>query len=183
MNKPCFLTWLYQKTQMKRSSSFRQKPWTISLGKCLFLALFKTLIFRSKNHCFLSRIYKKTLFSDLITQKNPSEKSSIFGQKLLTNPLEKCRFWHFLELQFACLKIILFYPEYHKMTFTNLFSPKKSKWEKVWSLNKNHGLSPLENVDGLHFLKLYFSGLKIVLFSPEYQKPIFSDLISPKKHK
>ena len=39
---------------------------------------------------------------------------------------------------------------------------------------------PFGNLAVLHFLKLYIAGLKIVLFYPEYQKTIFSDLISPK---
>ena len=42
------------------------------------------------------------------------------------------------------------------------------------------GLTLLENVDFLSLLKLQFSGLKIILFYVEYQKTIFSDLISPK---
>ena len=125
---------------------------------------------------------KKRFSLTWLHQKNPNEKSSIFGQKSWTNPLDKCRFWHFLELQFSGLKIILFYPKYQKMIFTILFSPKKVNEKKVWCLDKNHGLSPLENVDGLHFWKLYFSGLKSILFSPEYQKAIVSDLISLEKH-
>ena len=32
----------------------------------------------------------------------------------------------------------------------------------------------------LDFLTLQFSGLKIILFYPKDQKPIFSDLLSPK---
>ena len=44
---------------------------------------------------------------------------------------------------------------------------------KLWIL-------PLANLTVLHFLKLYFSGLKIILFSPECPKTIYSDLISPK---
>ena len=58
-------------------------------------------------------------------QKNPDEKSSIFGQNPWTNPSEKCCFWHFIELQFSGVKIILFYPKDQKMIFTNLFYQKK----------------------------------------------------------
>ena len=53
------------------------------------------------------------------------KRSSIFGQKPWTNPLEKYPFWHFLELQFSGLKITLFYPKYQKIIFTDLISPKK----------------------------------------------------------
>ena len=50
-------------------------------------------------------------------------------------------------------------------------------------MDKNHRLSPLENLAVLHCLKLYFSGLKSILFSPEYQKAIVSDLIYLKYQK
>ena len=92
-----------------------------------FLTLFRTLIFWSKNILFYPE-YKKALFSDLITpKKTQMKRSSIFGQKPWTNPLEKCCFWHFLELQFSGLKIILFYREYKKALFSDLITPKKPK--------------------------------------------------------
>ena len=50
-------------------------------------------------------------------------------------------------------------------------------------MDKNDGLSSLENVEVLHFLKLHFSDLTIIFFYPEHQKTIFSDFISPKKKK
>ena len=103
---------------------FGQKPWIIFFGKCRCFALFKSLIFWSKNHSFLSK-----------RSKNDS-------------------------------------------VFTDLFYPKKKK-EKVWFLDKNHGLSPLENLAVLHCLKIYFSGLKIIPFYLKYQKTILSDLIIP----
>ena len=55
------------------------------------------------------------------------KRSSIFGQKPWTNPLEKCSFRHFLELQVSGLKIILFYREYKKALFSDLITPKKLK--------------------------------------------------------
>ena len=42
---------------------------------------------------------------------------------------------------------------------------------------------PVENLAVLHFLKLYFSGLKIILFYLKYQKTIFSGLIITKNPK
>ena len=47
-------------------------------------------------------------------------------------------------------------------------------------MDKNCGFSPLENLTVLHFLKLYFSGLKIILFFSRISKNNISDLISPK---
>ena len=54
---------------------------------------------------------------------------------------------------------------------------------KSLMFGQNHGLSPLENLALLHFLKLYFFGLKIILFYLKYQKTIFSNLIIPKNPK
>ena len=48
--------------------------------------------------------------------------------------------------------------------------------QKPWP---NH----LEKYRFWNFLELHFSGLKIILFNPKYQKIIFTDLFSPKKRK
>ena len=53
------------------------------------------------------------------------KRNPIFGQKPWTEPLEKCRSWHFLTVQFSGQKIIFFYPQDQKTIFTDLFYPKK----------------------------------------------------------
>ena len=87
----------------------------------------------------------------------------------------------------ALFRTSIFWPKNHsflselsKNDLYKLVFSHKNKREKVWCLDKHHGLSPLDNVDVLHVLKIYFSGLKIILFSPEYQKTTFSNLISLK---
>ena len=113
-------------------------------------------------------------------------------------------FWHkekrwkisivldFLKLPFSGLKSILFHPEYQKTIFSGLICPINRDDKKFNFFDKNHG--PVENFqprpqcfslkkwvgDYLDFLKLLFSGLKSILFYPEYQKTIFSGLICPK---
>ena len=47
---------------MKRNSIFGQKPWIIPLGKCLFLAPFKTLTFWSKIILVCQEYRKKSVF-------------------------------------------------------------------------------------------------------------------------
>ena len=42
-------------------------------------------------------------------------------------------------------------------------------------------MDPLKNFDFWTFLKLRFFSLKTILFYPEYQETVFSDLICPKK--
>ena len=92
------------------------------LRKMSFLALFRTSIFWSKNHSFLSKISNNLSWL-------------VFSQKI----------------------------------------------EKIWFLDKNHGLSPSENVNVLHFLKVQFSGLKNHSFLSIRSKIIFTNFFSPKK--
>ena len=75
----------------------------------------------------------------------------------------------FLKLRFSGVKSILFYPEHQKANFSGLICPK-STFKKNQFFDKNHALTPLENLDILEFLKLHFSGLKSILFYPEHKK-------------
>ena len=98
---------------------------------------------------------------------------------VIDKPLRKMSF---LE-PFSGLKIILFYPKY-QIIFPDLSSPKKYKLEKIWCWDKNHGLSPLENVDVLHFLKVQFSGLKNHSFlSIRSKNNLYKLLFSQKKRR
>ena len=74
-----------------------------------------------------------------------------------------------LEPPFSSLKSILFYPEYQKMFLSGSFCSKATYKKKVDFLTKNHGLTPLQNVDFFFtLLELHFSGLKSILFYPKY---------------
>ena len=70
------------------------------------------------------------------------KRNSIFGQRPWTNPLEKCRSWHFLTVQFSRLKIIFFYPQDQKMIFTDLFIQKKITKKKYdfWTKTMDYPL-------------------------------------------
>ena len=96
--------------------------------------------------------------------KKASKKRSISSQKPWTNPFAKCQYFlTFLELHFTGLKSIVFYPEYQKL-FLFGFLCSKEKWGKGRFFQKNHGLTPLQNVDFFDFFrtslfrskKLYF---------------------------
>ena len=72
--------------------------------------------------------------------------------------------------------MILFCPEYQKTIFSGLIS-------EINTLNKifNFLTKTMKNFDFWTFLKLRFFSLKTILFYPEYQETVFSDLICPKK--
>ena len=57
-----------------------------------------------------------------------------------------------LELHFSGVKSILFYPEYQKIFLSGFLCLKKT-WEKGRFYDKNHGLTPLQNVYFLDFFK------------------------------
>ena len=116
-----------------------------------FFYLFRTSLFRSKKHSFLSRISKNLSFwVFLVKKKKHIRKTSIFWEKPWTNPFAKCQYFlTLLELHFSGLKSILFYPEYQNMVLSGFFSLKKNIWEKGRFFYKSHCLTPLQNVDFL----------------------------------
>ena len=107
-----------------------------------FLALFKTLLFGSRNLSFLSKIWKK-MFSDLIIPKTKMKRNSIFGQKPWTNPLEKCRSWNFLTVQFSGLKIIFFLSTSSKNDLNRLVLSKKKEIRKSMIFGQKPWIIPL----------------------------------------
>ena len=62
----------------------------------------------------------------------------------------------FFELHFSCLKSILFFPEYQKMLLSGFFFGQKKNMRKSSIFSQNHGLTPLQNVDFLEFVELFF---------------------------
>ena len=115
---------------MSKSLIFGQKPWIIPFGKSRSFALFKTSIFWSKIILFYPE-YQKTIFSDLISQKNTNKKNVDFLAKTEDYPLRKMSiFFDFLKRYLSGLKIIRFYPKYQKTIFSDLIIPKNPNEKK-----------------------------------------------------
>ena len=110
---------------------------------------FRTLLFRFKKHSFLSRISKNvSSWFFWLKKKERMKKRSIFWEKPWTNPFAKCPFFSTSwELNFSGLKRTLYYPQYQKTFLYGFFLLKKNIWKKVDFFEKNHGLTPLQNVD------------------------------------
>ena len=69
-----------------------------------------------------------------------------------------------------------------KVSFWLFLLKKKNIWEKGRFFDKNHRLTPWQNVHFFFTLqRLQFSGLKSVLFYPEYQTMFLSGLFCKKK--
>ena len=78
-----------------------------------------------------------------------------FGQKPWIIPLEKCHVWHFLELWFSGLKIVLFYPKYQKMIWL-VFSQKKKKIRKSLMFRQKPWIMPFGKCRCFALLKTFF---------------------------
>ena len=82
------------------------------------------------------------------------KKRSILWQKPWTNPFAKWRFFSTLwELHFWGPKNFFLYPEYQKMFLYCFFLLKKNIWGKGRFFEKNHGLTPLQNVNFFYFVR------------------------------
>ena len=104
-------------------------------------------------------------------------KSSIFWQQPWTNLFEKFDFLDLFETSLFWSKIFSFLSRILKKNLFCIGLPKKPAWLKAQFFDKNHGLTSLKNLIFCTFLKLHFSGLKFILFYPEYLKTIFSGLV------
>ena len=88
----------------------------------------------------------------------------------------------FVELHFLGLKTIVFFPEYQKLFVSGFFCLKKSYKKKVDFFDENQDWPLCKKAIFLTLLELHFSGLKSILYFPEYQKLFVSDFFAQKKH-
>ena len=91
-------------------------------------------------------------------------------------------FLKFLKSHFSGLERIHLYPEYKKNIFSGLSCPQNTDGEKFNFLTKTMEEPRWKISIFWNFLKLYSSGIKSILFYPEYQKTMSSGFISPKLH-
>ena len=141
-----------------------------------FFYFFWTSLFTSKKHSFLSRISKNASFWFFFGQKKNMRKSSIFCQKPWSNPFPQCQFFRVFKNFFLCgLKSILFYPEYQKMFLFVLLCSKNKIWKKGQFFDKNHGLTPFQNVNFFYFFwTSLFTSKKHSFLSRRSKKVSFS---------
>ena len=136
------LTFLHEKAffsiQNIKKHTWEKWPFLTTVENFDILHFFKTWLFLSEKHSFLSRISKKRSFLAGFAQKPKMRKMAIFGQKPWTNPFGKFRFyWTFLKLHFCCPKSILFFPEYQKTMFPSWISPKTTNEKNGQFLQKS----------------------------------------------
>ena len=77
-----------------------------------------------------------------------------------------------LELNFSGVKRILYFPEYKKTVSFWLFLLKKKIWGKGRFFDKNHGLTPLQNVDFFDFARVSLFRFKKHFFLSRISKNV-----------
>ena len=131
----------------------------------LYLSGLKSIVFFSK--------YQKTFFPCFLYLKKNMKKRSIFLKKRGLTLLKNLDFLDCFETSLLRSKkgSLLFRISKNVSFWVSLL--KKNILEKGRFFYKNHGLTP--------FAKCHFSGLKSILFYPEYQKMFLSGLFLLKK--
>ena len=87
--------------------------------------------------------------------------------KILLDKVLKTKLSLLVDKKYLVYKALFFYPEYKKKTFFLLILPKKKNKGGKWPfLDKNHGLTTLENFEFFHFFKpLFFLSRKHSILS------------------
>ena len=119
-----------------------------------FLNFFKTSLFWSKKHSYLSRISKNNVFWLNLPKKYQWENIRFFHKNHGLTLSQISFFLTFLKHRFSGVNSILFYPEHKKTTLFLLNLSKKWPWENIQIFEKKHGPTPLENFDFSDFLKI-----------------------------
>ena len=147
----------------------------------IFFDFPKTSLLRSKKLSFLSRISK--MFLSLLfcsKKKNLSEKGRFFDKNHGLTPLQNVD-----SLEFY--RTFLFWSEKHSFlcrtskmslsgffcSFLWLFLLKRNIWKKGRFFDKNHGLTPLQNVDFFRHCENFTFEVQKTLFSIQNIKRMF----------
>ena len=127
----------------------------------------------SKKHSFPSRISKNNLFWLNLPTNYLRGNIRFFDKKHGLTPLENVIFLDLFKTTLFLLKNHSFLSRISKKNLFWLNFSKKYPWENIQFLDKKY------NLFGKFwtFLKIHFSGLKSILFYPEYRKTILSCLI------
>ena len=107
------------------------------------------------------------------SKKNTYEKRSIFWQKPWTNSFENVDFFDFARVSLFRFKKHFFLSRISKNVSLWLFLLKRNIWEKGRFFDKNHGLTPLQNVDFFRLCENFTFEVQKTLFSIQNIKRMF----------
>ena len=146
-----------------------------------FFYFARVSLFRSKKHSLLSRISKYASFLLFLLKKNIWWKGRFFDKNYGLTPLQIVDFFRLCEnFTFQVQKALFSIQNIKNVSFW-LFLLKKKIWEKGRFFDKNHGITPFKMPIFLTLLEVHFSGLKSIIYYPEYQKMFLSCFVYSQK--
>ena len=164
---------MVKKKLIRKRSNFDKNHGLTPLQNAAFFYFARASLFRSKKHSLLSRISKYASFLLFLLKKTYKKKVE-FLPKTMYQPLCKMSvFLTLLELNFSGVKSIVYFPENKKTGSSWLFWLKKKIWGKGWFFDKNHGLTPLQNVYFFRLCENFTFRVQKALFSIQNIKKIF----------
>ena len=124
------------------------------------------------------------LFGFVCSKKKHMRKRSVFWQKPWTNPFAKCRFFRLCEnCTFGVQKTLFSIQNIKKCFFLAFFAKKKNIFENGRFFDKNHGLTPLENVDFFRLCENFtFEVPKALLSIQNIKECFFLAFFAQKEH-
>ena len=131
-----FWVCLLRKKHIRKRSVFDKNHGVTPLENVDFLEFFRTFLLWSKNHSFLSRIWKNVSFWLFLLKKNIWEKGRFFDKNHGLNPLQNVDFFDFFRTSLFRFKKHSLLSRIWKNVFFGFFWPKKTYEKKVDFLTK-----------------------------------------------
>ena len=141
----------------------------------IFFDFVRTSLFRSKKHSFYPEYKKiKCLFlASFAPKKKHMKNGRYFDKNHGLTPLQNVDFFDFARVSLFRFKKHFFLSRISKNVSLWLFLLKRNIWEKGRFFDKNHGLTPLQNVDFFRLCENFTFEVQKTLFSIQNIKRMF----------
>ena len=147
-----FWLFLLKEIHIRKRSIFWQKPETYPFGKCRFFStMWELPTFEVQKTLFSIQNIKKCFFHAFLLKKELIRKGRFFDKNHGLTPLQNVDFLAFFATFLLLSKKHSFLSRIWKNVSFCHFLLKKNIWENGRFFDKNHGLTPLQNVDILWF--------------------------------
>ena len=148
-----------------------------------FFDCVRTSPFRSKKHSFLSRRLKNvSLWPFFAQKKKKRDKGRFFDKNYGLTPLQNVDFFDLFRTSLFRSKKHCFLSRISKnVSLWLFFAKKKNIWEKGRFFDKNHGLTPLQNVVFFRLCENFIFEVKKTLCSFQNLKNVSLLLFAEKK--
>ena len=169
---------------MKNGRYFDKNHGLTPLQNVDFFDFARVSLFRFKKHFFLSRISKNVSLWLFLLKRNIWEKGRFFDKNHGLTPLQNVDFFRLCEnFTFEVQKTLFSIQNIKKCFFLASFAPKKKHMKNGLFFDKNHGLTPLQNIDFFRLFQISTFELQKALFSIQnIKKSFFLPFFAQQKH-